>query len=305
MKNHPTHIMRTLQAMRSNLTDFPSTKLVYNSISMPVLLDESNISYLLTLIELDLNGKDMSKMRAHDIRLFEASTLLRLMTLGFVIHREQFGPSTANSIIHSKAYQRIFADVHASWLFEHEDFAKELVEKSILSLAAFAAMKFNPGHQQESNKVKKAIKMPNTNHRKSEKESSKEADEEEAIIAKRGMSKKRKRREQDDEEKSEQADEEKNDSMIRKGAFKCIDVDCNKVYTNRANMQQHYLAAHKNRDYLCTHPGCDKTFRRKNNMKRHVERTHHLTAAIFVCQKCNVICSTEFNLRRHISYMHE
>lgn len=124
-----THLMRTLQARHLNLLEFSSTKLLYRTIKLPTLLAESNMALLLTLVELYLHGKAMSKLSAHDIRLFEASTLMRFMNLGMVVHKEQFGPWSLPNVIQNKENRRLFAKIHAAWFLDEEEFARELVEK--------------------------------------------------------------------------------------------------------------------------------------------------------------------------------
>ncbi len=322
------------------------------------------MTFLLTLVQLDLTGNAMSEITSHDIKLFHASMLQRLFSLGLVVRKEQFGPMPPSGIINSAGYHRLFTEIHGTRLLDHEDFARMLVEKGILSEAFFATLKFNPLNSQESNKVGKKRRKPNTEYKepmtqilKTKKKSkrleefdheasdeekleevSKIVDEsdpeesgeekseevsmddensdrheldvensEEAIIIK---SKKRKQREKDDEDKessrprkkskaNEETNEKKSNAAIQKDNVKCIDVACQKVYTNWANMKQHYLSAHKERNYACTHQGCEKEFRRNNDLKRHVETKHLMKSFEFKCKECDVICSTQSNLRRH------
>lgn len=344
LKDTITLLMRILQARREKLANYPSNKLAFKSVRIPSIPNCRIPMYMCTVVEAVLMDKDITLLSEEHVRYFTFLGLKRLLSLGIVMGRHQYGPLALFSILNNAAYRRLFADIHSSWLASHEGFAKGLVELGIISKAAFEEIEFSDDLSAESSEEPEESDKADKEKQSSKPRKKSAADVEDpsevALIVK---SSKRKQREMDDDEKkvspprkkskaTQKADNEKESSKprkrsatnneadeeedsanekaeeetgaIEKGEYKCIDVTCEKTYTNLANMKQHYFAEHKERTYPCVEPGCDKSFTRKNDRKRHVERVHRKRAPGFRCEQCDIICLTNFNLQRHVKHMH-
>lgn len=284
----------------------------------------------------------MSEMCEYDTNLFMASTLQRLFTLGMVVNKTQYGPSPIHSVVNNKSYRELFDKMHGTWLADQEGFARELVRTGIISEGAFRAMKFNPKQREEADigkewqKSRKQPKKDNEKEKEKEKEKKENKKEKEVLDTKEKEEEKEKEKplpeeSEDSEEKSEEsteervivkpskstrkqreeADKEKESRKprrrrkeIEKVEVQCLDVNCGKVYTNYANMKQHYRTAHKEKTYACPFKGCEKSFTRKNDLTRHYENKHLGKQHRFTCGQCPETFVSSFNLTRHLSVMH-
>ena len=76
-----------------------------------------------------------------------------------------------------------------------------------------------------------------------------------------------------------------------KGKFSCQEPDCEKTFSERANLEAHTQKEHKGKGYPCKHEGCTKKFTTEKSLKRH--GVIHIPGPQLECKFCGKNSTTK------------